>query len=311
VAVQTRRAGWYKRSAALRLEVREEPAALLLVRGDLVRAIAAQSTAAGANEVGGPLFGTVERSWNGSGFGLVVSILATVPERLAVLGASSSVALGSENGDDGERAASALLWLRSLSGLNLLHLGDWHRHPGHFDEPSGGDLRTARDLRTLAAAPIWLIAIAVGGEKARESARADDGVVTHVRTSSAASELRFYRVDGRAGCRRLPVRIEGATIPRLPPLPWHIADPTRFAVECRLLAAAGFAIALEETARDKKPETVLRLSRDSRPALLVSTGPGYPKTRPRVSDERRCEIRIDGPWSPERFLADLASEVEK
>jgi len=311
VALQTRRAGWYKRSAALRPEVREEPAALLLVRGDLVQAIAAQSAAAGRNEVGGPLFGTVERSWNGNEFGLVVSILATVPAGLAVLGASSSVALGSESGGDGERAASALLWLRSLTGLDLLHLGDWHRHPGHLDRPSGGDLDTARELRAVAAAPIWLIAIAVGDERVRESARVEDGVVAHARASSASAELRFYRVDGRAGCRRLPVRIENETVPRLPPLPWHIADPTRFTVECRLLTAAGFAIAIEETARGKKPETVLRLSRDGRPALLVGTGPGYPKTRPRVSDERRCEIRIDGPWSPERFLVDLVNGVER
>lgn len=307
--LQTRRGGWSRRSAVLRPVVRKEPAARLLVRGDLVQMIAAQSAAAGANEIGGPLFGTVERSWNGSEFELVVSILATLPARLAVFGARSSVSLGSEN--DGESAASALLWLRSLTGLDLMHLGDWHRHPGHLDEPSSGDLDTARSLRSVAAAPIWLIAIAVGEKRARERVRSEEGVVTHVRTSSTISEIRFHRVDENEGCRRLPVRIEDATIPRLPPLPWQIADPTRFAAECRLLAAAGFTIAIEETARGKKPETVLRLSREGRPNLFVSTASSYPKARPKVSDALRREIRGDGSWSPERFIADLASEAEK
>ncbi len=54
--------------------------------------------------------------------------------------------------------------------LNFLHarfgvdyLGDWHRHPGSFDEPSDHDLRTAREIVTSAAwnKPVAIFPIAV------------------------------------------------------------------------------------------------------------------------------------------------------
>jgi hypothetical protein len=285
---------------------RPAPPATVLVRPEIFRTIAGATLAAGECETGGPLIGTVLRSWDGPRSRLLVSILGTVPPGPRVRRAPSSVALG--RSADGERAASALRWWRSVTGLDLLHLGDWHRHPSGSPEPSGGDRATARRMRAASAAPVWLTAIAVSEHASKTEARAEGNAARFSRTWAGMGTVRFYReVDG-AGLVRVPIRVEGDAIPGLPALPWHIAAPARFAAECRLLDAAGLSLAIDASSGER-PGLALRIDGDGAHPLTVVTGPRYPHEAPRAFDGRGRRVKPRAPWSPDRFLVDLVDEV--
>lgn len=280
--------------------------ARVLLRPELVRQLAAAATASPHAETGGPLFGTVERSWEGGPDPtLIVSVLGTVAPGGGVRGGPSSVALGSPA--DGERAASALRWLRSVTGLDLHHLGDWHTHPGGNALPSGGDVLTARAMRARSGALLWLVAIAAGRRSDREELGAAGAGVRHERKALHSLDVRFYREAGGSKLLPVPTRVDAGAIPRLPPLPWHVTDSQRFAAECRLLAAAGFRIGIED-GPDHRPELALLVRRDGEPPLRLVTGPGYPSDEPVLLDDRERRVVLRG-WSPERFLVDLVREA--
>lgn len=281
------------------------PGARVLVRPDLVREIAGAAAASPDAETGGPLFGTVQRSWEaGPEATLIASLLGTVPPGGAVLGEAASVGLGASG--DGERAASALRWLRSVTGLDLVHLGDWHTHPGGAAIPSWGDVLTARAMRARAGAPLWLVAVAAGRSTERERLEAGAKGVTHQQRSLNTLDVRFYREAGGPKLIPVPTQVEAVALPRLPALPWHVADAQRFAAECRLLAAAGFRIGLEDAANGR-PALALVLSRDGERPVRVLTGSGYPVDEPVVHDGFGRRVAI-GDWTPQRFLVDLVRE---
>lgn len=281
--------------------------ATLAVRPEVVRAIAAATGAAGDRETGGPLFGTVQRSWNGAGFAPLVSVLGTVPPGLDVRGELSSVSLGAE--DDGERAASALRWLRRATGLDLVHLGDWHAHPSGACEPSAGDVATAAAMRAESGAPVWLTAIAVGSSERSEDISTVKSTVRSQRTRVVTADVRFYQAVGR-GLVPVVASVEESVIPRLPALPWHLAAPVRFSAECRLLDAAGYRLALDGSANDR-PGVCLRVQRDGSSPLTVVTDLSYPRTEPEVRDERGRRLALRRAWSPDRFLVDVVREVDR
>jgi len=279
----------------------------LLVRPELVRAIALAGAGSGLLETGGPLLGTVHRSWNGSSLASVVSVLGTVSPGPGVRGRYASVSLGVEN--DGERAASALRWLRSTTGLDLVHLGDWHVHPSGLCEPSAGDEKTAEAMRTESGAPVWLSAIAVSRRDWREDVTAIKEAVRYTRERLDTTEVRFYQSLGRS-LVPAQVQIEGSAIPWLPPLPWHITDPARFAAECRLLAAEGFTTAID-AAPNGQPGLALRVQRERGRPLTIVTGLRYPLQAPELRDERGRRIALRTPFTPDRFLVDLVREVSR
>jgi hypothetical protein len=93
------------------------PRATLLARPELLRTIADAAAVAAPRETGGPLIGRVQQSWDGEKLAPLVSIFGTVPPGPALDGRRGSVSLGA--GNDGERAASALRWLRETSGLAI------------------------------------------------------------------------------------------------------------------------------------------------------------------------------------------------
>jgi hypothetical protein len=276
--------------------------ASVLVRPDVLRCISATSRAAAELETGGPLIGTVQRSWEPAGERLIVSVLATVPPGPSLTGRHSSVALGRHA--DGERAAAALRWLRSVTGIDLVHVGDWHRHPSGCGEPSTGDAVTATRMLAASEAGIWLVAIAVGDERCRDRLDAAGHLARHCSQSDSCQEVRFYREVGRSEPVSVPIRVEQTALPRLPELPWHLADPERFAAECRLLDAAGFKTAIGSA--DGSRGVMLRLQRNGRP-VTVATRPGYPRDAPELVDDRgrRVECRD---WSAGRFLVDVVRE---
>jgi hypothetical protein len=278
------------------------PPATVLLRPEVVRCIGTACGGADDLETGGPLIGTVQRSWEPKGERLIVAVLGTLSPGPGLRARSASVGLGAHS--DGERAASALRWWRSVTGLDLVHLGDWHMHPSGCAEPSSGDVRTAGRMHEESGAPVWLAAIAVGGDRRDESLETKGNVARLSSQSGSSLEIAFYREVGRMHLPPVPIRVEGAALPHLPALPWHVADPMRFAVECRLLDAAGFKTAV---AADEATGLQLQISRNGR-AFTVTTGPGYPEEGPRLVGESGLRTRRDG-WTPDRFLVDLVREV--
>lgn len=281
--------------------------ATVLVRPDVFRTIASACAASGEHETGGPLFGTVQRTWDGPHSALLVAVLGTPPPGPSLDGRRASVTLG--EGSDGERERAALRWWRAVSGIDLVHVGEWHKHPSGMPEPSAGDCATAHDLQHDAMTPVWLEAVAVGDTDATEQL-AGDGHVTRVQRGHGDHvEVRFFRADGRGGLAAECVLPEGIALPGLPPLPWHVIDPARFAAECRLLDAAGVAVQVAPSAPGDPLGLALRLSGDGLGALTVRTGPGYPREAPVVLDERGVTRPLWRAWSSERFLLDAAREV--
>jgi hypothetical protein len=288
------------RRAALRASV--------LVHPELLRAIADATSAAGDLETGGPLIGTVQRSWTAGGGrpSLIVSLLGTLAPGPALRATGSSVSLG--RSADGERAASAIRWWRAVTGLDLIHLGDWHKHEVRSPEPSEGDHSTAKEMRAETAAPLWLTAIAVGGRSDKVETAAEGHRARISRSAVDREHVRFYRAVTGVGLEPVPVRVEAHALPSLPALPWHVADPARFAAECRLLSAAGFSVAIEPSDSRTSPSLKIHLRRDGKPGLTVVTSPNYPAKRPLVRDGNGRRVRNRVPWSPARFLVDLAKE---
>jgi hypothetical protein len=284
--------------------VRPDPPVTLLLRLDALRSI---GTAVGLvpTETGGPLVGTLQRSWEVGGERLIASILATVPPGPTMRAAWSSVSLGDLG--DGERAASAVRWWRSVTGLDLRHLGDWHKHPSGAPEPSSGDRATGRRMKSESGSMVWLTGIAVGGRRRSEHAESEGHVIRLSRAWDAIDEIRFYR-EGPSGLVRVPVRVERAAIPRLPELPWHVMDPVRFAAECRMLQAAGLRIEIEPGRPDGRGLAV-RLSQDSRAPITLMTGERYPVQAPMAFDQHGRRVWFRLAWSPARFLVDVAKEM--
>jgi len=282
--------------------------ATVLLRPEVLRTISVGVARAGDDETGGPFFGTVQRTWDGDRYCFVAALLGTLPPGSAVAGGPGSVGLGARG--DGERAASALRWLRETTGLELLHCGDWHRHPFGSPQPSGGDQRTAREMWELTASALWLTAIAVDDVASEQNAGAEGNAVTLSRRQRLEQEVRFYQECGPRGLVPVRVRIDAETSPKLPPLPWYVLDPARFAAECRLLLAGCFRPALQPLLPGARPAVILRLERDGGDPLTVETGLRHPYEEPLVRDARGHRIRLRTPWSPERFIVDLLGEAE-
>jgi hypothetical protein len=160
----------------------------------------------------------------------------------------------------------------------------------------------------MSESPIWIAAIAVSSWEPREEIDTSHELVHYEHDLYVTAELRFWQVRGRT-LEPLPVTFTEA-LPQLPPLPWHISDPARFAGECRLLAAAGFKIEIEAP-RDGRAGLMLRLTREGGRAIEVYTGPNHPREAPELVGERgRWPVRRRD-WSPDLFLVDVVRGLER
>ena len=252
----------------------------------------------------------MQRSWKREGRppSLIVSLLGTVPPGPAMPASGCSVSLGTSA--DGERAASAIRWWRTVTGLDLVHIGDWHKHNARLPVPSPGDHLTAKEMSRDSSLPVWLAAIAVKetAEEVETGVEENSAYVTH--SAAGCEHVGFYRASPAKGLVPMPVLIEPDALPSLPPLPWHVADPARFAAECRLLAAAGVGVAIEPSGSRARPGLVLRLRPDGKPGVTAITGPGYPNDPPVLRGADFKRLNGTGPWSAGRFLVDLFSDPQ-
>jgi hypothetical protein len=278
------------------------------VHPNLLRTIARAVSSSGELETGGPLFGTLQRSWpdRPGPPNLIASLLATVPPGPALRADEGWVSLGRQA--DGERAASALRWWRAVTGIDLVHLGDWHKHHASMPEPSPGDRSTAARMAAATDSPLWLAAIAVGDHSQKEETEAKDNRAGIVRSTADCEQVRFYRAVTGLGLKPVTVLVAGDALPALPALPWHVAHPARFAAECRLLAAVGFGIAIEASDSLARPGLTLRLRSETRPGFTIVTGPGFPIEAPLARDAAGKRLKTSGTWSAARFLVDLLPE---
>lgn len=285
------------------------PRITLMVRPEVIRSIAAACAASSDDETGGPLIGTLQPSWDGDRARFIVAVLGTIDPGPDLSAGPASVGMGKLG--DGERAASALRWWRGVTGLDLRHLGDWHKHPSGSPHPSGGDRETARRMCANNGASPWLTAIAVCERDEAENLTPNlDGNARFTIMGSNSGEIAFYRADGQTGLARVATRVEADAIPRLPDLPWHVSDPARFAAECRLLEMAEFGVAIESAVSAGRPVLVIRLQPEHGSPITVITKPDYPFTAPEIVDRRGRSIPVRG-WGPARFLVDVALEVAR
>jgi hypothetical protein len=200
----------------------------------------------------------------------------------------------------------------------LLHLGDWHKHPGTLVEPSWGDTNTARrrlrdqevdNPQILAIlATVWDRAWAEGSAPDVPNLAAE-GTSTGEDFSDAPDEFRpeggtaqplkipvddstLVRIDcwymsrlTRRFVRVTPVVVPNNQLPKLPPIGWHLADPDRLAAEVAALKAAGYSTTVEEFDADRVPpkEVCIMLARQtSRNVLILITEADYPHNMPQI-----------------------------
>ena len=206
----------------------------VLVRPEVMRTIAESAAGAPAHETGGPLPGTVQRSWEKEGVTLLVAVLGTVPPGPGVRGRQF---LGRAR----ERARRRASRVRAPLVARC-------------DRPR------PRAPGRLAQAPL---------RHARAVGRRRDDRAPHEHGDRRADRLtamlagagppRFHRVAGSAGPRRAPVTVDCEALPGLPALPWHITDSPRFAAEFRLLHAAGVTARIAAEDGGERPGLRVRL----------------------------------------------------
>lgn len=290
----------------IRLPSRSVPPITVVIRPEVVQSIARNAGRARDDETGEPLIGTVQPSWEGQGGRLIVAVLGSIPPGPHMRSSIASVDFGGRG--DGDRAASALLWWRKVTGLDLRHLGDWHKHRVGFVEPSNGDRRQAQRMKHQSGSAVWLTAIAVCA-RAHSGKSAPNGRSLVLSDGNATrGEVRFYRETEASGLVSTPVRVEGRALPALPQLPWNITDAVRFTAECRLLNAAGFATAIEPSITDSGAGIKLRVTSRDGKQVTITTTVRYPFEAPAVTRNGLSRPITVREWSPTRFLIDLVKD---
>ncbi|GAB4548583.1 MAG: hypothetical protein OHK0023_11900 [Anaerolineae bacterium] len=198
----------------------------------------------------------------------------------------------------------------------LLHLGDWHKHPGTLVEPSWGDTATARevihdrDANTpqilVILATVWQkffsevesLAPASAEEMVDEATdefpedlRPDLGEAPPLYVPVDAGDL-LVRIDCwymsrniRRFTRLAPLVVPNADLPSLPIVGWHLSQPERLRSEVELLTKAGYSVSVEQFDTDRVPPQEICFSvakRNSPNVIIVITEADFPKGMPRI-----------------------------
>jgi hypothetical protein len=175
----------------------------------------------------------------------------------------------------------------------LMHVGDWHKHPGDMTNPSGGDNKTGRDMIADSETPIEQLVVPIAtiyplqsagqvemaavepepvpvATEAAEAAVTPEPTVEEVEpapppVSQAVIIPRedagwSIRIDfwymSRRNKKFVSVKPEiwsDDRLPSLPPVAWHLAHPKRFDQEYGLLVQAGYVVDVVRWDADGRP----------------------------------------------------------
>ena len=228
----------------------------------------------------------------------------------------------------------------------LVHLGDWHKHPGTLTEPSWGDTDTARrhifDDAVKAPQLLALLATVWGKHSADEDDYGDHEYGKPIKVPVGGDTV--IRIDcwyisrlTRRFVRVSPQVSADSLLPALPAMGWHLAQPQRLNQEIEALKGEGYSVSVEEYAVNDEPpiEICLTLARRTgHNILIVITEADYPNTMPIIRVTPMTAVKqipedadlfkslwakseplpqADYPawkWAANRTILDLVREVE-
>jgi hypothetical protein len=183
--------------------------------------------------------------------------------------------------------------------IELVHLGDWHKHPGTLVEPSWGDTDTARgrvfdeEIKTpqilAILATVWDRARAESESFEGEGVLPDDGPQP---LKIAIDDRTLVRLDCwymsqviRRFVRLTPVVVPDKALPSLSTVSWHLANQDRWNRELEALSKQSYSVSPELYNGEEADSVVLTLEiakRGSQNIFIVLTQPDYPKNMPTI-----------------------------
>ena len=203
----------------------------------------------------------------------------------------------SDNWDDVRKGTTGKAKIEPRWNVPLVHIGDWHKHPGSMTEPSFGDMRTARSVladKHLNASFLLAILATVwertAAHAAVEAMAEDDRPILVDPSDEPGLTIRLDCWHMSHRTRRFlhttPIVQPNEALPTLPILGWHLAAQGRMRWEIVELEKAGYAvISVDQQDVDHLPprELCLTLERqDGGQVLIAVTQADYPLRRPEV-----------------------------
>lgn len=181
----------------------------------------------------------------------------------------------------------------------LVHLGDWHKHPGTLIQPSWGDTDTAREhiFDDEEGSPQLLAILATVWDRERDRAFAESESSESLSNDPQPIRVPIddqlvVRLDcwymsrhTRRFVRLTPTVVADKVLPSLPILGWHLTEPERMRSELDVLSKAGYSVGIDQYDADSQPplEICLTLARPGGPKVLtVVTHADYPAAMPTI-----------------------------
>ena len=167
----------------------------------------------------------------------------------------------------------------------LRYLGDWHKQPG-IVQPSRGDFRTAKRFMKAQQLDYMLTPIVTFADEVIDEAEQNTVLLDDDATSGPAIRIDFWMIypAGSRFERVQPVLVENEDLPRLPPLPWNLANEERFMQELDMLEADGIQVLdiVQRNPRQHPPlDTCLLLHREGAQSVVIAvTAASYPWRQP-------------------------------
>lgn len=248
----TRRRQWFRRP---------QPVPNYIIPQWILQAIMEETDEHTQNETGHALIGVYLKSEN------LVMVLAVVPDFISIYRSPGLFRQGGQGQVDIFRWYNDhwKTWLDNPSLANwqlgqpippgtlpealkqpLIVVGDWHKHPGHFNELSGTDLRTITELLSDSAAeldfiltPILTVNRLYDGFEIIEGSEFTliDRFVKQYRLNWF-----YHHKSGQRSIRIKPHFVEDNRVPWMPPLPWYLTDPVQFEREIATLRRLGYHV---------------------------------------------------------------------
>lgn len=225
--------------------------------------------------------------------------------------------------------------------LELRHLGDWHRQPGHMIAPSGGDLMTALDLLTDERLNLDFLLAPIVTLEHPPTTSGGEGSVNYVTAPDPNGEYTrvdfwYLEKDGYAFKPIPPVVQPDDRLPSPAPQPWHLNDEVRVNEELDRLEGDGLFHTLFVWDVDGKLPLeicVMTGRRGAEKMVVAVTDYDYPQSAPRAfvapfSKLGENEVMYDllgrvwpeaeqvksvpgWEWSSDKYLLDFIRAVEE